>query len=89
MAGGDGASGAGDGSTLDVPDPEQLAGLSYEELVEILEGLTSRMSSAKVGIEEAADLFEAARSVHRVATRRLEEIGKRIASLTDEGSLDD
>ena len=56
----------------------ELAKLRYEELIATLEGLTRRMSDPEVGIEEATDLYERARVVHRMATERLDAIRKRI-----------
>ncbi|MGH3576444.1 MAG: exodeoxyribonuclease VII small subunit [Mycobacterium sp.] len=61
----------------------ELSGLTYEELVANLEDLTARMSSPEVGIEEAADLYEQARLVHRAASERLERVRSRIDRLAD------
>lgn len=68
------------------PDPEQAAldRLSYEELVETLEDLTKKMSSAEVGIEEAAELYARAGRVHRAALTRLERVRQRIEALDSE-----
>ena len=65
--GGAPAAGAGD-----------LGRLSFEELMELLESLTSRMASPTVGIEEATDLFEQAGLVHRAASARLAALEERI-----------
>jgi exodeoxyribonuclease VII small subunit len=60
------------------------AGPSYEELVAELEELTQRMSSADIGIEEAADLYERAGGLHNQARARLDQVRARIEALTAE-----
>ncbi len=55
--------------------------LSYEELVEMLEDLARRMAAGDVGIEEAAELYEQAGFVHRIASERLERVRRRVEDL--------
>ncbi len=59
-------------------DPEQL---SFEELVTALEGLTDRLASGQIGIEEAADLYEQAERLHALASQRLARVQARIDAL--------
>ena len=56
-------------------DPDAM---SYEDLVTALEGLTERMASGSIGIEEAAQLYELAGSLHTAALARLEAVQERI-----------
>ena len=55
---------------------------TFEELVEELEGLTERMASGDIGIEEAADLYERAQQLHGLATVRLQRVQERIERLS-------
>jgi exodeoxyribonuclease VII small subunit len=64
----------------DVPVGE-LDRMSYEQLLEKLEDLTSRMASGEVGIEEAAELYEKAGEVYRSAAERLASVEQRINRL--------
>ena len=57
---------------------------SFEEVVAELEDLVRRMSATDIGIEEAADLYEKARSLHDAAAARLEAVEARIAELSEE-----
>ena len=52
--------------------------MSFEELVTTLEALTDRMASGEIGIEEAADLYEQAELLHRLAAERLARVQARI-----------
>jgi exodeoxyribonuclease VII small subunit len=52
--------------------------MTFEDLVTTLEGLTDRMASGQIGIEEAADLYEQAELLHRVAAERLARVQARI-----------
>jgi exodeoxyribonuclease VII small subunit len=58
-----------------------LAALSYEQLVEMLEDLTRRIASGEVGIEEASELYERAGLIHRLAAERLAQVRARIERL--------
>ncbi len=81
-----GPDGDGEGGSVPVlPSDEELAAMRYEELVATLERLTRRMADNEVGIEEAADLYERARAIHRMASERLDAIRKRIDELEAEG----
>jgi exodeoxyribonuclease VII small subunit len=59
-------------------DPERM---SFEELVSALEGLTDRLASNQIGIEEAAELYEQAERLHALARQRLEQVQARIESV--------
>ena len=59
-----------------------LDGLTYEQLVEELEALTTRMGSGEIGIEEVADLYERAGRLYTEAQARLERVRERIAALS-------
>jgi len=68
-----------------VAAPEEASdyqGLSFEQLLGALEELTSRMASEEVGIEEAAELYERAVALHRLAATRLEQVQARIEGLS-------
>lgn len=61
--------------------PADLDSLSYEELLALLEALTTRMASGSIGIEEAADLYDRAAALHVAASARLARIRERIDRL--------
>lgn len=69
----------GTGTTGDVPVPDES--LTYEQLVEMLEELTQRMSDGAIGIEEAVDLYERAGRLHAEAAERLARVQARIERL--------
>ena len=52
--------------------------MTFEELVATLESLTERMASGQIGVEEAADLYEEAERLHRLASERLARVQARI-----------
>ncbi len=52
--------------------------MTFEDLVTTLEGLTDRMASGQIGIEEAADLYEQAELLHQLAVERLARVQARI-----------
>lgn len=58
---------------------------SFEDVVTELEDVVRRMSATDLGIEEAADLYEKARSLHDAAAARLEAVEARIAELAEDG----
>lgn len=60
-------------------DPD---GLTFEELVDELEGTIARMAGGSLGIEEVTALYERAGRLHVLATERLEAITARIEKLT-------
>ena len=62
-----------------------LEQLSFEELVAALEGLTDRLASGQIGIEEAADLYEQAERLHAAASDRLARVQARIEALGSSG----
>jgi exodeoxyribonuclease VII small subunit len=64
-----------------VTDSDDLATLTYEELVDKLEDLTRRIASGQVGIEEASELYERAGVIHRLAAERLAQVRARIERL--------
>lgn len=69
----------GTGTTGDMPGPD--GSLTYEQLVEMLEELTRRMSDGAIGIEEAVDLYERAGQLHAEAAERLARVQARIDRL--------
>jgi exodeoxyribonuclease VII small subunit len=60
---------------------EDIAGLSFEELVDRLEALTAQLADGGIGIERAADLYERAQRLHAAASARLEAVARRIDDL--------
>ena len=64
------------------------ASMTYEQLVETLEAVTSRLASDQLGIEDAADLYEEARRIHALASERLDKVRERIERLTSEGQAE-
>ncbi len=58
-----------------------MESLTYEQLVDALEDLARRMAAGDVGIEEAAELYEQAGAIHRLASERLERVRRRIEKL--------
>ncbi len=71
---------AGHHTTADV------ASMSYEQLVEALEGLTRRMADGQAGIEESAELYEQAKRLEALARERLERVQRRIDALAGEAA---
>jgi exodeoxyribonuclease VII small subunit len=59
----------------ELPDYEAM---TFEQLVAALEDLTDRMASGEIGIEEAADLYEQAETLHALAAERLARVQARI-----------
>lgn len=59
--------------------------MTFEELLGLLEGLTQRMASGDIGIEEAARLYEEAGRLHALAAERLARVEERIERLQGEG----
>jgi len=68
-------------TTGGAPSSPDLAGLTFEQLLERLETLTAQLSSGEVGIERAADLYEEAGKVYEAAKARLEAVQARIEAL--------
>jgi exodeoxyribonuclease VII small subunit len=63
---------------VDPVDPvDDFAGRSFESLVTELEEVARRMDSNELGIEEAADLYALASTLHRAASARLERVAQR------------
>ena len=63
--------------------PEDLAQLSFEQLLDRLEDLTRRMADGDIGIEAVADLYEQAGRLHTEAAERLEQVRRRIQALDE------
>jgi exodeoxyribonuclease VII small subunit len=64
-----------------------LSTLSFEQLIDALEGITRRMASGDIGIEAVADLYEEAGRLHQEAAERLERVRRRLDVLAaDEGA---
>jgi len=61
---------------------EDLAALSFEELVERLEALAAELADGGLGIERAADAYERAQRLHAAAAARLDAVVRRIDGLT-------
>ncbi len=55
--------------------------MNFEQLVTALEQLTDRLASGQIGIEEAADLYEQAERLYRLAHQRLAGVQARIEAL--------
>ena len=58
-----------------------LSGMTFEEIVDELERTARAMESSDIGIEQAADLYERAGLLHRVATQRLASVRTRLDEL--------
>jgi len=63
-----------------------MESLTYEQLVDSLEDLARRMAAGDVGIEEAAELYEQAGLIHRLASERLERVRRRIEDLEEDAA---
>ncbi|GAC1528706.1 MAG: hypothetical protein NVS3B12_01040 [Acidimicrobiales bacterium] len=61
--------------------PADLATLTFEQLVEHLEGITRRMAAGDIGIEAVAELYEEAGRLHAEAAERLEGVRRRLETL--------
>jgi exodeoxyribonuclease VII small subunit len=57
---------------------DDLSGLTFEQVLERLEGITRRMAAGDIGIEAVTDLFEEAGRLHGEATERLERVRRRL-----------
>lgn len=64
------------------PAEQDPALLTFEDLVDELEGTIARMAGGGLGIEEVTALYERAGQLHALATERLEAITARIGKLT-------
>ena len=61
--------------------PGRLDELSFEQLLDALELVTSRLASGELGIEAATDLYEQAEILHAAAEQRLAAVEARIDRL--------
>ncbi|HUS62694.1 MAG TPA: exodeoxyribonuclease VII small subunit [Acidimicrobiales bacterium] len=59
------------------------AARTFEQVVEELEAVVSRLASGAIGIEEATDLYEQAEGLHAEAAARLQVVQDRITRLAD------
>ena len=66
---------------VELRDGIDLEGCSYEELIEAMEAITTRMAAGDIGIEEVADLYEQVGRLHAEATSRLARVRERIEGL--------
>ena len=67
---------------LKTPQSDQsLAAMTFEQLVAELERVANAMDRGDIGIEEAADLYGRAGSLHAAATQRLERVQARLSEL--------
>ena len=57
---------------------EDLSELTFEQLLERLEGITRRMAAGDIGIEAVTDLYEEAGRLHAEANERLERVRRRL-----------
>lgn len=64
--------------TAEPEAPSDLDGMTFEQLLAALEGLTARMAAGDIGIEEATDLYERAERLHHAARERLDRVQARI-----------
>jgi len=62
---------------------EDLAGLTFEQLLERLEDITRRMAAGDIGIEAVTDLYEKAGRLHAEAAERLERVRRRLDALAE------
>jgi len=62
---------------------EDLAGLTFEQLLERLEDITRRMAAGDIGIEAVTDLYEKAGRLHAEAAERLETVRRRLDALAE------
>lgn len=60
---------------------DEMATMTFEQLLEELERVTRQMASGDIGIEQVADLYERAETLHAEAATRLERVRERIARL--------
>lgn len=63
---------------------DDLAALSYEEIVAKLEAVTNQLAAGDAGIEAATDLYEEAQRLHAAASARLDQVRARLDKLTPE-----
>ena len=56
---------------------------TFEEVIEELEAVVTRLASGAIGIEEATDLYEKAEALHAEAAARLQAVQDRIAKLNE------
>jgi exodeoxyribonuclease VII small subunit len=66
------------------PGGQTPDGLSFEELMDALEAITTRLAQGDLGIEMAADLYEQAERLHARASERLLQVQQRVARLAGE-----
>ncbi len=66
------------GRAVPAPPP---ADATFEELLAELEAVTDRLAGGELGIEAAADLYERAELLHRLASDRLAQVSERISGL--------
>ena len=59
-----------------------LSALTYEQLIERLEQLTTEMSSSSVGIETVSSLYEEAERVKNEAELRIAKVREQVEKLT-------
>lgn len=68
--------------------PSDLSKLSFEALLDLLEQMTRQMAAGDIGIEAVADLYEQAGRLHTEAADRLEQVRRRLGTLSDDGAED-
>lgn len=65
--------------------PGPLESLSFEQILDVLELVTSRLASGELGIEAATELYEQAEILHAAAQERLAAVEARIERLRNPG----
>ena len=68
-------------SNSTTPPFRAITEMSFEELVEELVGVTSKMDDGSIGIEVAADLYARASALHSAASLRLLGVQARLEEL--------
>lgn len=61
--------------------PDQLAGMTFEQILEELERITRQMAAGDIGIEAVTDLYEQAGVLHAEAAARLDRVRERIEKM--------
>jgi len=61
----------------------------FEEQLELLEGIVSRLEDDSVGLEEALELFEKGMTLARSCRQRLESVEEKVRILLADGATED
>lgn len=63
--------------------PEELAGLTYEAAVQMLEQTVTRLESGDISLEESMALFRQGMALSEICAGKLAEIEKQITQLIE------